>query len=133
MIGFVAHGEQAGNTDVRHLRRPSAPHLVYHCRMKLRIKKLREERGWTVETLAGKVNMSRSYVSEIENGKKNVNNVRLSAFAKAFGVSVFDLIDDASVSDDILDHIARLSRLNADDRGAVIRHAIALDPGRTDE
>lgn len=94
---------------------------------------MREERGWTVEVLAAKVNMSRSYVSEIENGKKNVNNVRLGAFARAFGVSPIDLIDDESVGEDILDHIRRLRRLNEADRRAVIRHAIVLDPGHADE
>lgn len=96
--------------------------------MKHKIKKMREERGWTVETLASMVGMSRSYVSEIENGKKNVNNVRLGAFAKAFGVSPIDLIDDETVSSDIVEHVRRLKRLNAADRDAVIRHAMALDP-----
>jgi len=125
---LVAHSEQDCNVHVRLLRQASQTGLVYQCRMKHRIKAMREERGWTVETLAAKVNMSRSYVSEIENGKKNVNNVRLGAFAKAFGVSPIDLIEDDSVSADILDHIHRLRRLSDADRLAVIRHAVALDP-----
>lgn len=94
---------------------------------------MREERGWTVDVLASKVGMSRSYVSEIENGKKNVNNVRIGAFAKAFGVSPIDLIDDESVGADVLDHIRRLRRLSEADRRAVIRHAIVLDPGDPEE
>lgn len=94
---------------------------------------MREERGWTVDALASKVGMSRSYVSEIENGKKNVNNVRIGAFAKAFGVSPIDLIDDESVGADVLDHIRRLRRLSEADRRAVIRHAIVLDPGDPEE
>lgn len=101
--------------------------------MKHRIKQMRLARGWSVEVLAGKVGMSRSYVSEIENGKKNVNNVRLGAFAKAFGVSPIDLIDDDSVGSDIIEHIHRMRRLSEADRSAVIRHAIALDPNEADD
>lgn len=125
----VAHSEQECKSAVRHLRHASLDGLVYQCRMKHRIKAMREERGWTVDVLASKVGMSRSYVSEIENGKKSVNNVRLGAFAKAFEVTPIDLIDDESVGADVLDHIRRLRRLSDADRRAVIRHAIVLDPG----
>lgn len=115
------------------MRRDSVPGVVYQCGMKHKIKKMREDRGWTVETLASMVGMSRSYVSEIENGRKNVNNVRLGAFAKAFGVSPIDLIDDDSVSADIIEHVRRLRRLSEADRIAVIRHAVVLDPGESSD
>lgn len=132
MIAFVAHSERQGNTIVRDLRRASQSERLYHYSMKLKIKQMRKERGWTTEELGAKVGMSRSYVSEIENHRKAVNNLRLSAFAKAFGVSPVDLIDDQSVTPDILDHINRIRRLSDADRLAVIRHAIALDPGEAE-
>lgn len=132
MIEVVAHSEQHFNRFVRGLRRASLPVRVYHPSMKLKIKEMRKERGWTVDILASKVGMSRSYVSEIENQKKAVDNLRLAAFARAFGVSPVDLIDDGSVDPDIIDHITRLRRLSEADRIAVIRHAIVLDPGDAD-
>ncbi len=60
---------------------------------RLRIKELREAKGWTGDVLAERVGVSRSYLSEIETGKKTVNIRRLSAIASALGVSVPDLIE----------------------------------------
>jgi transcriptional regulator with XRE-family HTH domain len=132
MPQFVAHSEQHDKTACRYLRREVPAGAAYDARMKHKIRQMRQERGWTVEHLSDLVGMSRSYVSEIENHRKTVNNLRLGAFAKAFGVSPVDLIDDESVSADVLDHVQRLKRLSPEDRLAVIRHALALDP-RADE
>ncbi|PYE81423.1 helix-turn-helix domain-containing protein [Pseudoroseicyclus aestuarii] len=129
MFSFVAHSEFIRNGFVRDLRRASQSEVVYHRPMRLKIKEMRQERGWTVDVLADKVGMSRSYVSEIENGKKTVNNLRLSKFAEAFGVWPADLIDDGSVDPDIVEHIKLMRRLSPSDREAVLRHALALDRG----
>lgn len=97
--------------------------------MKLKIKEMRLARNWTLDDVAAISGMSRSYVSEIENGRKNINGKRMEAFARAFGCSPSELIDDPRVDSDLADHLRRLRRLNEEDRLAVIRHAIALDPG----
>ncbi len=60
--------------------------------LRLRIKELREAKGWTGDVLAERVGVSRSYLSEIETGKKTINLPRLLAIASALGVSVPDLI-----------------------------------------
>ena len=65
--------------------------------MKLRIKELRKARGWTVEQLAEIVGLSKSYVSEIENGKKQANQLRVQKFASAFGVHVLELLDEETL------------------------------------
>ncbi len=60
--------------------------------IRLRIKELRKAKGWTGDVLAERVGVSRSYLSEIETGKKTINLPRLLAIASALGVSVPDLI-----------------------------------------
>lgn len=101
--------------------------------MRLKLKEMRQRKGLTQAIVAERAGMSTSYLSELENGKKLAGGRRIDALAKALGVSPFELIDDTSVSAEVLDHIARLGRLTREDRGAVIRHAIALDPGEPDD
>lgn len=94
--------------------------------MRLRIKELRKERNMTVEELAARVRLSKSYVSEIENGKKQCNAARMQAFAAALGVTVFDLLDDATVTGDVAEHVHILLNLTPENRLAVQRHATSL-------
>lgn len=126
MTPLVAHSEQTVKADVRHKRREVFSGVGYNPLMRMRIKEMRQARGWTVDVLASKVGMSRSYVSEIENGKKAVNDRRISAFAKAFGVSPLDLIDDQTLDAELMRHVHRLRKMKPEDRLAVLRHALAL-------
>ncbi len=98
----------------------------YDAAMRLKIKAIRLERGLTVDQLAARVGMSKSYVSEIENERKQVNGRRLTAFAAALGVSTYDLIDDPTVARDIQEHIEIMSRLAPEDREAVEHLARSL-------
>ena len=50
------------------------------------IAKVRREKGMTQEDLAGVVGMDRSYLSEIENGYKNLSVLVLLDIAEALGV-----------------------------------------------
>lgn len=94
--------------------------------MKLRIKEIRKARGLTVEALADRAGLSKSYLSELENGKKNANAPRIEAIARALGVTPFELIDDSGLPADLREHLAVLLRLSPNDREAVLRHALAL-------
>ena len=58
-----------------------------------RISHLRKQKGLTQEDLAGLTEMDRSYLSEIENGHKNLSVVVLLKIAKALKVSPSSLID----------------------------------------
>lgn len=60
--------------------------------MKLRIKQLRADRGWTQDELAERAGISRSYLTELETGAKTINARRLSEVARAFGVEPESLI-----------------------------------------
>jgi transcriptional regulator with XRE-family HTH domain len=94
--------------------------------MDLRIKEFRLSRGLTVEQLAEKVGMSKSYVSEIENGKKQANGRRLEAFALALGVRPADLIEDDGLIAEFKAHMDVVAQLSPADREAVERHARSL-------
>lgn len=73
--------------------------------MKTRIKELRQARGLTQDQLCAMVGMSKSYLSEIERGLKEVNGRRLEAFARAFNVRTADIIDNGG-PDEIRAHVA---------------------------
>ena len=61
--------------------------------MKLRIRELRKERGWTGQYLADLVGITKGYVSELENGKKAPGGMLLFRLARAFNCDVPDLFD----------------------------------------
>ncbi len=94
--------------------------------MYLRLKTLRKERGWTAEVLAAKAGSSKSYISEIENGKKFPSGRLLKRFADELGVSVYDLIDSDDLADEIRAHMEIMKDLSPEDRRAVSRHAAVL-------
>jgi len=53
-----------------------------------RIKKRRTELGWTQETLAQKAGVSKSFLSDLENGKRNVGADTLHDIARALTLSL---------------------------------------------
>lgn len=94
--------------------------------MKLKLKELREKNGWTQDQVAERSGMSKSFYSEIESGKKAANSRRIAKFSEVFNVPAFELIDDTSIDAELLDHLRVLLDLPAQDRKAVIRHALGL-------
>jgi len=94
--------------------------------MRVRLKHLRTARGWSGEHLASLVGTSKSYISEIENGKKFPSGRLLKAFAEVFGVSVYALIDDEDGSGVIAAHVEVMKDLSPEDQRAVARHALGL-------
>jgi transcriptional regulator with XRE-family HTH domain len=56
-------------------------------RVGLRIKQLRAERGLTQDELAYSIGLSRSYLAEVETGKRNVSVVNLERLCSGLGVS----------------------------------------------
>jgi transcriptional regulator with XRE-family HTH domain len=59
--------------------------------MQLRIKELRDEKGWNQTTLGYHSDLSPSEISLIENGKRNPSATTLQRIATALGVEVGDL------------------------------------------
>ena len=52
------------------------------------MRQLREKQGWTQVVMAEKVGIDRSYISDMERGKKNVCLPTLEILAQAFGVTI---------------------------------------------
>ncbi len=56
-----------------------------------KVKKLRKQKGLTQEGLAEKLNISRTHMGHIEQGRKSPSLKLLSKLAKALGVKVKDI------------------------------------------
>ena len=53
-----------------------------------RIRKLRKKRGWTQVEMAEKVGIDRSFLADVERGKRNVSILNLDLMAKGLKVSL---------------------------------------------
>ena len=56
-----------------------------------RIRKLRKKRGWTQVEMAEKVGIDRSFLADVERGKRNVSILNLELMAKGLEVSLSQL------------------------------------------
>lgn len=63
------------------------------CRLAVNMKKLRKERGWSQEALAGEAGLDRTYVSGIERRVKNPTITVIERIATALGCKLGDLLD----------------------------------------
>lgn len=91
--------------------------------LKLRIRELRDRRGWTLETLAAKAGVSVPHMSQVERGVKNLNSRVIESVAKALDVEPFELFAPRQE----LDSVGRLLRdLDPADLARVEAFAAAL-------
>ena len=58
----------------------------------LRIRKLREAKGWSQERLAEKAELHRTYIGQVERGEKNIGVENLVRIAEALGAPAQSLI-----------------------------------------
>jgi transcriptional regulator with XRE-family HTH domain len=56
-----------------------------------RIRKLRRKRGWTQVVMAERVGIDRSFLADVERGKRNVSILNLDLLAKGLKVSLSQL------------------------------------------
>lgn len=63
-----------------------------------RVRELRKRRGWTLEELSAACGVSRSMLSEIERGRANPTLVVAYRIARAFGMSLGELVDIPGVA-----------------------------------
>jgi transcriptional regulator with XRE-family HTH domain len=57
-----------------------------------RIRKLRKEHGWTQTVMAEKLGIDRSFLADVERGKRNISILNLDIIAKDLGVSLSRLV-----------------------------------------
>lgn len=111
----------------RHYGRAIGIAAFYALPMALRIKQLREARGWTQQDLADKARMSRSQLAMIENETRPANTLRLNAIAAALGVEPQHLFDDPD------SHLIGLVKnLDPEDRQTIVRMAEAFAARKQD-
>lgn len=55
------------------------------------IRALRQEKGWSQETLALEAEMTTSFVSRIERGERRLSTARLEKLAEVLGTTVFGI------------------------------------------
>ena len=63
-------------------------------RIGVRIKEFRSKRHWTIARLAARAQLSKSLISQIENGKNSASLVSLSHIARSLQVKFTDLVQD---------------------------------------
>jgi transcriptional regulator with XRE-family HTH domain len=80
-----------------------------------RVKKLRSDRGWSLEDLANTSGVSRSMLSEIEREKANPTLTVTFRIARAFGLTLQELIGSAEAS------ASKIQVIRATDRAQVFR------------
>lgn len=100
---------------------------AYQIRMKLnlRIREIRLSKGLTLEQLAGKVGISIPHLSEVERGKKNLNNHLITRLCEALKVTPRDLFHHETDAD-AAELSLILDDLEAPDRDRVKEFARAL-------
>jgi len=57
-----------------------------------RIRKLRKRRGWTQVEMAEKVGIDRSFLAEVERGRRNISILNLELIAKGLRLSLARLL-----------------------------------------
>jgi transcriptional regulator with XRE-family HTH domain len=62
-------------------------------RVGINIQKARQAKGWSQEELAHQSGVDRSYLSEVECGRKNVGIVKLESIANALEIGIKKLFE----------------------------------------
>jgi transcriptional regulator with XRE-family HTH domain len=57
-----------------------------------RLQKLRKQRGWTQVQMAERFGLDRSYLADVERGKRNISILNLEVIAKGFGLTLSRLL-----------------------------------------
>jgi transcriptional regulator with XRE-family HTH domain len=81
-------------------KRASSSELVA-AHLSVRVKKLREQKGWSLETLSAACGVSRAMLSQIERGQVNPTLAVTFNIARAFEMSIGELVEMPGVSSSI--------------------------------
>ncbi len=61
-------------------------------RLGIRIRQLRRKRGWTQVVMAERVGLDRSFLADVERGKRNISILNLELIAKGLRLSLSQLL-----------------------------------------
>ena len=97
----------------------------------LTVRKLRSDRGFTLQALADESGVSKSYLGDIEKGRKNPTTDVIEAIAEALGVPARELLYHAALDEE--DPFLQPEQLTLEDvRRRGRRDPGALPPGPAD-
>lgn len=68
--------------------------------LRANVTRLREQRGWSIQELASRLNVDRSYLSKSESGKRSFKVSEVNRLAEIFGVSTDYLLGRPEKADD---------------------------------
>jgi len=93
---------------------PRAHDYLFSVSLNLNIRELRKAKGMTLAELASIVGVSIPHLSEVERGKKNLNNHLIERLAAALNVPPHTLIapEDRGIYAELFDKVPRLSPEN---------------------
>ncbi|WP_299144076.1 helix-turn-helix domain-containing protein [uncultured Tateyamaria sp.] len=104
---------------------PNAPGCYQlSMQLKIRIRELRNAKSWTLEEMAGKIGISTPHLSEIERGKKNLNNHLIERIASVLQIEHHELfVDDRSLSDELAEVQAMFDELSLERQTQLLEFA----------
>lgn len=70
--------------------------MNYCMTLDLRIRELRQAKGWTLEDLSSRIGVSKPHLSEVERGVKNLNNHLIERISAELGVTPQELFANRS-------------------------------------
>jgi len=96
---------------------PARPADMISRRFGRRLRQLRNERNWSLETLASRSGVSRSMISQIEREQANPTLAVTLRIAQAFGMPLAELVDapGASATVQVIRHDDRAYHYRSDD------------------
>lgn len=100
------------------IARSPVPGYLFSMTLNVQIRSIRQARSMTLADLAAKVGISTPHLSEVERGKKNLNNHLLVRISEALGVEPTELIGGSS-NDQFSDLNQKIHELSEQDRQRV--------------
>lgn len=99
------------------------------------IQSFRKLNGYTQKELAAKINLSRSYLADVENDRYNPSLETLKSIAKALNVSISDLLPESDkdineIEKDVKDMMAKISKLPKEDREKIKKMIEIFEGGK---
>ena len=70
------------------------PRIDVSYRFGVKMRELRRGRNWTQQQMANFLGIDRSYISEVERGRKSISLPMLEVVALGFGIHLSDLLTD---------------------------------------
>lgn len=89
--------------------------------MRLKLRELRKKKGWTLDVAAARLGITKSHLSEVETGKKNLSAPMMDAAAKLFDVHVTQLYDAGDYAADLSAIAQELENMTPQQREAAVR------------